>query len=145
LSEPIFAAVAYSFHSAHYQVNLRHLPHEENHVKHNTMGKPVVLQLGDDIRWNHELHAKFQEHFEIRRSYSMSRPEFIQALKDKKFGDFFAIYRPFWNTGGEMGNWNDELISLLPDSCKVYASAGAGFDWVDTTALAKKGKILRAS
>jgi hypothetical protein len=109
------------------------------------MGKPVVLQLGDDIRWNHELHAKFQEHFEIRRSYSMSRPEFIQALKDKKFGDFFAIYRPFWNTGGEMGNWNDELISLLPDSCKVYASAGAGFDWVDTTALAKKGKILRAS
>jgi lactate dehydrogenase-like 2-hydroxyacid dehydrogenase len=107
------------------------------------MGKPVVLQLGDDIRWNHELHAKFQEHFEIRRSYSMSRSEFIQALKDKKFGDFFAIYRPFWNTGGEMGNWNDELISLLPDSCKVYASAGAGFDWVDTAALAKKGKLRR--
>ncbi|CAI7585511.1 unnamed protein product [Penicillium pancosmium] len=105
------------------------------------MGKPVVLQLGDDIRWNHELYAKFQEHFEIRRSYSMSRSEFIQALKDKKFGDFFALYRPFWNTGGEMGNWNDELISLLPDSCKVYASAGAGFDWVDTAALAKKGVV----
>ncbi|KAJ5102822.1 hypothetical protein N7532_003351 [Penicillium argentinense] len=105
------------------------------------MGKPVVLQLGDDIRWNHELHTKFQEHFEIRRSYSLSRPEFIRALKEKKFGDFFAIYRPFWNTGGEMGNWNDELISLLPDSCKVYASAGAGFDWVDTAALAKKGVV----
>jgi len=40
-----------------------------------------------------------------------------------------------------MGNWNEELISLLPDSCKVYASAGAGFDWVDTTTLAKKGKF----
>ncbi|OQE20350.1 hypothetical protein PENSTE_c013G02047 [Penicillium steckii] len=105
------------------------------------MGKPIVLQLGDDIRWNHELHSKFQEHFDIRRSYSMSRPEFIQALKDKKFGDFFAIYRPFWNTGGEMGNWNEELISLLPDSCKVYASAGAGFDWVDTATLAKKGVV----
>lgn len=103
------------------------------------MGKPVVLQLGDDIRWNHELYAKFQDQFEIKRSYSMSRPEFIRALKERKFGDFNAMYRPFWNTGGEMGNWDEELISLLPASCKIYASAGAGFDWVDTAALAKKG------
>lgn len=104
------------------------------------MGKPIVLQLGNDIRWNPELYAKFRDKFEIQRSYSMSRPEFIQALKDKEFGDFFAIYRPFWNTGGEMGNWDEELISLLPTSCKIYASAGAGFDWVDTATLAKKGK-----
>ncbi|KAJ5674211.1 D-isomer specific 2-hydroxyacid dehydrogenase NAD-binding [Penicillium macrosclerotiorum] len=69
------------------------------------MGKPIVLQLGDDIRWNHELYAKFKDHFEIRRSYSMSRPEFIQALKEKK------------------------------------VRAGAGFDWVDTACLAKKGIV----
>lgn len=105
------------------------------------MGKPIVLQLGDDIRWNHELYTNFKDRFEIRRSYSMSRPKFIRALKEKKFGDFSAMYRPFWNTGGEMGNWDEELISLLPDSCKVYASAGAGFDWVDTACLAKKGKL----
>lgn len=105
-----------------------------------TMPKPIVLQLGDDIRWNHDLYNKFQGQFEIKRSYSMQRPEFIRALKEKKFGDFFAIYRPFWNTGGEMGNWDEELISLLPASCKVYASAGAGFDWVDTATLAKKGE-----
>ncbi|OOQ83370.1 putative D-mandelate dehydrogenase [Penicillium brasilianum] len=105
------------------------------------MGKPIVLQLGDDIRWNHELYGKFKDQFEIRRSYSMSRTEFIRALKEKKFGDFSAIYRPFWNTGGEMGDWDEELISLLPDSCKVYASAGAGFDWVDTARLAKKGVV----
>jgi len=30
---------------------------------------------------------------------------------------------------------------LLPKSCKIYASAGAGFDWVDTQALAKRGII----
>lgn len=106
------------------------------------MGKPVVLQLGDDIRWNHELHAKFQDQFEVKRSYSMSRPEFIRALAERQFGDFVAMYRPFWNTGGEVGNWDEELISLLPDSCKIYASAGAGFDWVDTAALAKKGTNL---
>ncbi|UQC76732.1 D-isomer specific 2-hydroxyacid dehydrogenase [Colletotrichum lupini] len=103
------------------------------------MGKPIVLQLGDDIKWNHDLYKEFTSKFDIRRSYSMPRAEFIQALKDKKFGDFFAIYRPFWNTGGEMGNWDKELISLLPSSCKVYASAGAGFDWVDTETLASRG------
>jgi lactate dehydrogenase-like 2-hydroxyacid dehydrogenase len=29
--------------------------------------------------------------------------------------------------------------SLLPTSCKISASAGAGFDWVDTTRLASRG------
>lgn len=105
------------------------------------MGKPIVLQLGDDIRWNHDLYAKFNEQFEVRRSYSMSRPEFIRALKERKFGDFNAMYRPFWNTGGEMGNWDEELISLLPSSCKIFTSAGAGFDWVDTASLAKRGTL----
>ncbi|KAK1501072.1 D-isomer specific 2-hydroxyacid dehydrogenase [Colletotrichum abscissum] len=105
------------------------------------MAKPIVLQLGDDIKWNHDLYKEFTSKFDIRRSYSMPRAEFIQALKDKRFGDFFAIYRPFWNTGGEMGNWDKELISLLPSSCKVYASAGAGFDWVDTETLASRGII----
>ncbi|KAJ5929301.1 D-isomer specific 2-hydroxyacid dehydrogenase NAD-binding [Penicillium verhagenii] len=105
------------------------------------MGKPIVLHLGDDIRWNHDQYAKFKDQFEIKRSYSMSRPEFIRALKERQFGDFVAMYRPFWNTGGEMGNWDEELISLLPDSCKIFASAGAGFDWVNTAALAKKGVV----
>ncbi|KAI5924592.1 D-isomer specific 2-hydroxyacid dehydrogenase [Camillea tinctor] len=105
------------------------------------MTKPIVLHLGDDIRWNHEQYAAFQAKFDVRRSYSMNRPDFIKALKEKKFGDFVAMYRPFWNTGGEMGNWDAELISLLPDSCKIFASAGAGFDWVDTEAMAKKGVI----
>ncbi|KAJ8128440.1 hypothetical protein O1611_g5193 [Lasiodiplodia mahajangana] len=71
----------------------------------------------------------------------MARDDFKAALQSKAFGDFVAMYRPFWNTGGEMGNWDEELISLLPDSCRIFASAGAGFDWVDTRAMAKKGVI----
>ncbi|GAP85085.2 putative D-isomer specific 2-hydroxyacid dehydrogenase [Rosellinia necatrix] len=105
------------------------------------MGKPIVLHLGDDIRWNHDAYAEFKSKFDIRRSYSMNRDDFKAALRSKKFGDFVAMYRPFWNTGGEMGNWDEELISLLPDSCRIFASAGAGFDWVDTKAMAKKGVI----
>ncbi|KAF2840921.1 D-isomer specific 2-hydroxyacid dehydrogenase [Patellaria atrata CBS 101060] len=105
------------------------------------MSKPTVLHLGDDIRWNHDFYAQLQEKFTVKRSYSMNRDGFKDALKSNKFGDFVAMYRPFWNTGGEMGNWDDELISLLPQSCKIYASAGAGFDWVDTKRMAESGII----
>lgn len=66
----------------------------------------------------------------------MAREDFKKALQEKRWGDFVGMYRPFWNTGGEMGNWDTELISLLPPSCRIYASAGAGFDWVDTRTLA---------
>ncbi|KAF2848546.1 D-mandelate dehydrogenase-like protein [Plenodomus tracheiphilus IPT5] len=103
--------------------------------------KPTILHLGDDIRWNHELYGELKSKFNVERTYSIGRDEFKQALKEKKWGDFVGMYRPFWNTGGEMGNWDEELIALLPKSCKIYASAGAGFDWVDTRTLATHGTI----
>lgn len=34
-----------------------------------------------------------------------------------------------------MGQWDDELISLLPASVRIFASAGAGFNWADVDAL----------
>jgi lactate dehydrogenase-like 2-hydroxyacid dehydrogenase len=36
---------------------------------------------------------------------------------------------------------SDLSSSLLPSSCKIFASAGAGFDWVDTQKLGEKGVI----
>lgn len=38
-----------------------------------------------------------------------------------------------------MGQWDDELIAHLPPSVRIFASAGAGFNWADTEALAKRG------
>ncbi|KAF2638810.1 D-mandelate dehydrogenase-like protein [Massarina eburnea CBS 473.64] len=105
------------------------------------VNKPTILHLGGDIRWNHELYAELGRRFNVERSYSMGRQDFKRALKENKWGNFVGIYRPFWNTGGEMGNWDEELISLLPPSCRIYASAGAGFDWVDTRTLARRGII----
>jgi hypothetical protein len=72
--------------------------------------KPILLHCGDDIKWNHDLYSKIKERFQIVRSHSMKRDEFIQALHQQQFGDFSAIYRPFWNTGGEMGKWDQELM-----------------------------------
>jgi hypothetical protein len=74
------------------------------------MSKPILLHLGDDVRWDHAQYSKLQDQFTIMRSYSMNREEFKTALEHGRFGDFVAIYRPFWNTGGEMGTWNDELM-----------------------------------
>lgn len=74
------------------------------------MAKPILLHLGDDVRWNQDLYKKLEEQFDIRRSYSMNREDFKKALETNQFGEFAAMYRPFWNTGGEMGNWDDELM-----------------------------------
>jgi hypothetical protein len=76
--------------------------------------KPTILHLGDDIRWNHELYATLAEKFNIIRTYSMGREDFKQALREKRWGNFVGMYRPFWNTGGEMGQWNEELMYLPP-------------------------------
>ena len=76
------------------------------------MSKPIVLHCGDDVKWNHDLYKKLQDTFEIKRSYSVPRAEFKEALENKRFGDFYAIYRPFYQTGGEMVPWDAELMCV---------------------------------
>lgn len=102
----------------------------------------MVLHIGDPIKYNPETYAAFSSAFDVVRpsAAERQRPEFIRALRERRWGDFSAIFRPFWSTGGEMGKWDAELISLLPGSCRVFASAGAGFDWADTKLLGERGE-----
>lgn len=37
-----------------------------------------------------------------------------------------------------MGAWDSELIPLLPYSCRIFASAGAGYNWADVDLLAER-------
>ena len=105
------------------------------------MPKPRVLHIGDPIKYNHDVYARFASQFDIIRpsTEERARDAFKQALQERRWGDFDAIFRPFWNTGGEMGRWDEELISLLPSSVKIVASAGAGYDWADVDVFAKYG------
>ncbi|OTA67209.1 D-isomer specific 2-hydroxyacid dehydrogenase [Hypoxylon sp. EC38] len=105
--------------------------------------KPVVLHIGDPVKYNPETYTEFTREFDVVRPSAdeRQRPAFMQALREKRWGDFSAIFRPFWGTGGEMGHWDAELISLLPDSVRVFASAGTGFDWADTKLLGEKGIV----
>ncbi len=107
-----------------------------------TTPKKIILHLGDKIRHNDNIHRRLDFRFHIIRPelWDRERPAFIQHLKDRTWGDFSAIMKPFWSTGGEMGCWDRELIELLPSEMKVMARAGAGYDSVDVDALAEKGK-----
>lgn len=108
--------------------------------------KPIVLHLGDPIEYNTDLFMKElppTSYTVIRPPLEeLTRPEFIKALKEKRWGDFSALMRPFWNTGGEMGLWDRELIGLLPKSCRVFACAGTGYDWADVEVFAEYGVFL---
>ncbi|KAK1535746.1 hypothetical protein CPAR01_09288 [Colletotrichum paranaense] len=103
--------------------------------------KPIVLHIGDPIQYNPERYRALEEIATIIRPTieERQRDAFLKALKEQQWGNFSAILRPFWNSGGEMGRWDKELISLLPSSVKVFASAGAGYDWADVGILAGKG------
>lgn len=104
--------------------------------------KPRVLHIGDPVKYNPGTYASFAAQCEIVRPEASERErgEFMAALREGRWGDFEAVFRPFWGTGGEMGNWDAELIGLLPRSVRVFASAGAGFDWADTKLLGERGE-----
>lgn len=106
--------------------------------------KPIVLHLGDPIKYNNDLYKQLECQFTVIRPTieERQRPAFLAALRDKRWGDFSAVFRPWWATGGEMGRWDEEeLIPLLPGSLRVFASAGAGYDWADAGALAARGVV----
>ncbi|KAF5653870.1 alcohol dehydrogenase [Fusarium sp. NRRL 25303] len=103
--------------------------------------KPIILHIGDPIKYNHDLYKQLESKFTIIRPSAEERQRgpFLEALRQNKWGNFQAVMRPFWITGGEMGRWDKELIPLLPKSMKVYASAGAGYDWADVDIMAESG------
>lgn len=105
--------------------------------------KPIVLHLGDPIKYNPNTYALLEANYTVIRpsTADRQRPAFLAALRQNRWGSFAAILRPFWSTGGEMGLWDAELIAALPPSVRVFASAGAGFDWADTQLLAQRGII----
>ena len=50
--------------------------------------------------------------------------------------------KPMVEYGAEFGRFDKDLISLLPDSLKLVAAGGAGFDWVDVDELGKRGRAF---
>ncbi|KAF3031386.1 hypothetical protein E8E12_001102 [Didymella heteroderae] len=101
----------------------------------------TVLHIGDDIKYNPDHFKSFSQTFKIVQptQEERQRDAFIKGLKERRWGDFHAIFRPFWNSGGEMGRWDQELVPHLPATCQIFASAGAGYDWADIPTLSAHG------
>lgn len=70
--------------------------------------KFTVLHIGEDIKYNPDYYKQFASKFTIIQPSHEERQRnvFVQNLKDRKWGDFHAVFRPFWNSGGEMGKLN---------------------------------------
>ncbi|PYI04402.1 hypothetical protein BO78DRAFT_398951 [Aspergillus sclerotiicarbonarius CBS 121057] len=104
------------------------------------MPKPIILHLGDPIAYNHTLYdGPFSSRFTIIRNEDLTRDSFIEALKTNKYGPITALFRPHFASGNEMTPWDPHLISLLPPSVKIFASAGAGYDTVSIPSLTSRG------
>ena len=103
--------------------------------------KPTILHLGAEIYYSPHIGQRLASKFNMLRPdpADLERDVFIQHLKDRTWGDFDAIMKPFWSTGSDMHPWNEAIIQHLPRSLKVMAAAGAGFDWVDDKELAERG------
>lgn len=49
------------------------------------MSKPIVLHLGDPIKYNHNFYeTEFCNRFSVIRNESTDRESFIKALKERK-------------------------------------------------------------
>ncbi|KAI4196389.1 MAG: hypothetical protein LQ350_006575 [Teloschistes chrysophthalmus] len=107
----------------------------------NLSNRPRILFLGTDILYNPSIYKRLVSQFDIIQPplKDLRREPFMQHLRDGTWGDFQAIMRPSWHSGNEMERWDRETIELLPKGLKVFASAGAGYDWVDTACLAEHG------
>ncbi|KAK6857842.1 hypothetical protein PG995_005541 [Apiospora arundinis] len=107
----------------------------------NDDAKPVILHLGDPIKYNTDIYQQLCEKFTVicPSVQERQRDVFLQRLRERTWGDFAAVFRPWWATGGEMGRLDRELVPLLPQSLKVWASAGAGYDWADVDVMAEHG------
>jgi len=86
--------------------------------------KPIVLHIGDPVKWNINQYEQFAKDFTVVRpsSKEREREEFKAALKEKRWGAFSAIFRPFWNTGGEMGRVSNltPRIAGVGENPKLY-------------------------
>ncbi|KAJ4355530.1 uncharacterized protein N0V89_003547 [Didymosphaeria variabile] len=69
---------------------------------------------------------------------SGTREEFISKCKSGAFDGIYALYRSN-DSNKYTGNFNDELLDVLPKSLKFICHNGAGYDNIDVPACTKRG------
>ncbi|KAL7005302.1 hypothetical protein EMMF5_005139 [Cystobasidiomycetes sp. EMM_F5] len=74
----------------------------------------------------------------VRLDTSLNKQSFLKECKDGKYSQLKGIYRH--NTSADsIGVFDAELVAGLPESMKVLAHNGAGYDQIDIQACSKRG------
>ncbi|EEH49653.1 uncharacterized protein PADG_05732 [Paracoccidioides brasiliensis Pb18] len=107
----------------------------------DTNSKPTILFVGNTIRYATNQWEKFQERFTIIPYTSQSKAEFISNLQPGgPYSTINGIFRPsVLKPQVNLPLLDKELISHLPTTCKIIASASHGYDGIDTEELARRG------
>ncbi|KWU44741.1 the Apo forms of Rhodotorula Graminis D-mandelate dehydrogenase At 1.8a [Rhodotorula sp. JG-1b] len=101
--------------------------------------KARILVLGDMPIYQKEQWDAFCKRFEVIPADLSSRENFQQSLRDERYGQFDGIVKFAVETGNAASPWDAELIALLPPTVKLFAAAGAGFDYMSVPDLNARG------
>jgi len=102
------------------------------------MSKPLILICGALVWADSTLDAMSSDFEFVRLDTSLDRAGFLKECKDGRYKNLKGIYRH--NTSADsMGVFDAEVIAGLPESMKVLAHNGAGYDQIDIAACSKRG------
>ncbi|KAF1995988.1 hypothetical protein P154DRAFT_329838 [Amniculicola lignicola CBS 123094] len=107
------------------------------------MAQKAALLIGDIAHARKEWTAVG----EIAKLYeypSGSREGFISKCKAGEYKDLYAIYRSN-DSNKHTGNFDQELIDVLPSTLKYICHNGAGYDNIDIPACTNKGILVSST
>ncbi|KAI9775143.1 MAG: hypothetical protein M1835_005926 [Candelina submexicana] len=99
--------------------------------------RPKVLLLGE-IEHAHDAWNSLGQLAELIEPKARSRDQFLKEVRDGSFNGTVATYRTF-NSINTTGNFDEDLVKLLPKSLKFICHNGAGYDSVDVPACTARG------
>ncbi|KAF2430583.1 hypothetical protein EJ08DRAFT_238641 [Tothia fuscella] len=100
------------------------------------MGKSKVLLLGE-IEHADEPWKALADIGELIEPESRSRADFIEECKSGKLDGVLVTYRTFASVD-ITGKFDEELVSVLPESLKFICHNGAGYDQIDVKACTNR-------
>lgn len=101
------------------------------------MSKPTILLIGGLTHTNKEW-SEYGSKYNLKEFRQGTRDQFLSNCKNGEYDDVVGLYRSNQSVS-ETGNFDKELLAVLPKSLKIIAHNGAGYDNIDVDAFTKQG------
>ena len=107
------------------------------------MSKPTVLLIGGlshtDKEW-----SDYSSKYDLKEFRTGSRDQFLSNCKNGEYDSVVGLYRSNVSVS-ETGNFDKELLAVLPKSLKYIAHNGAGYDNIDVEAFTNAGIAISST